>query len=270
MGRKLAGCLLIVFAVGVFGCGCTGGVAWLVWPASECVDCHPAPVPVAPVKPDPKPEPKPSPPKCPNCPRFGDLPRMGFEQIQLGGPELDGVSIACDLPPERHIRNVGGSDGAGLCVDASVTHSADFHGLKQMLDFFNWCKKRPGGSYPEKLRQYITEYCKEKGVPEPEYIQITDGNVDFLEKASDGRIFLGTTYAGADGVLYRQPIAHMISLAYFSRKTKRAAILDNNNPGKILWMSDEEFVKRWLDMKGGWAFAWMAPPPPPVPTLENP
>lgn len=264
--RTIGYFLLGLFCLAVLGCGGCGLVA-VAWYADQpadapCPNC-PAPTPVAPPL---TPKPKPTPPPCPNCPRFGDLVKAGFEQFQVGGPELDGVSVACDMPSERFVlrRNVGGSDGAGLCVYASSLNAADWTALRQMVGFWKWLQRRPGGSYPPKFAADVAEYCREAGIPEPQFVQITNNDIAFLEEATANRVMLGVTYSGEDGVFYRQKIAHMVNLVYFSREKNRAAIVDNNNPDKILWMSADEFLKRW----SGWALSWLAAPPPPVPTLE--
>jgi hypothetical protein len=44
-------------------------------------------------------------------------------------------------------------------------------------------------------------------------------------------------------------------------------VLDNNAVGEneLLWMSLDDFRRRWLGHGGGWAFVWLAAPPPPPP-----
>jgi hypothetical protein len=256
--------------LGFLGCaGCGLGVVALYYDAQGWGPTVP-PLPSLPVLPKPAPKPEPPRPKpwgAQPCPQFADLKGLGFGEFKTGGPELDGVSVATDMPFERFIlrRNVGGSDGAGLCVYASSLNAADWVANRELWPaFWQWLQKRPGGSYPEKFARDIAAFCKEKGIAEPLYVQSTANDVAFLEEASDARVMLGVTYSGEDGVLYRQKISHMVNLVYFSRKTHRAAIVCNNFPDKILWMTDEEFLKRW----SGWALAWLAPPPPPVPTLE--
>jgi hypothetical protein len=67
------------------------------------------------------------------------------------------------------------------------------------------------------------------------------------------------TYAGRDD-FYSGPIAHMVNLVYMD--DSRACILDNNRPGVFLWMTRKEFLQRWRDQGGGWAYVFLAPPPP--------
>jgi hypothetical protein len=65
-----------------------------------------------------------------------------------------------------------------------------------------------------------------------------------------------------------QSIAHMVNLPYFDRQTGWASISDNNFPGEsqFVWMSPDEFLKRWNGGGGGgWVFALLAVPPPPIP-----
>lgn len=242
-----------------------------------------------PVAPQPSPSPAPKPlirprpqPKCPgpNCsqPKWGPEPtaligapvtvngKQTTARFAVGGPAMDGVEVACDLPASRHQRNTGGSDGAGLCVFTSVGHCADWHGESPYTRFRDWMKSRPGGGYPEKLKRMITEFSRENNVPEPSYLQVTNGDVAILEEAHEHRIMLAVTYSGRDGIYYRGSVPHMVNLVCFNKQADRAAILDNNYPGQLLWMSCRDFVERWKEGGGGgWAVALLKPPPPPVP-----
>ena len=187
-------------------------------------------------------------------------------KFTIGGPELDGVAVACDLPAERHLKNVGGSDGAGLCVFTSGDMSADWCNEPAIRGFRDWMKSRPGGGTPNKVKQMITEISRERGVPEPPYIQVTNGDESILEEAHATRRILNVTYGGSDGIYYRGYVPHMVCLVCYDKKADRAAILDNNYPGQLLWMSCADFVQRWKAGGGGWAWCLLQPGPPPVPT----
>ncbi len=190
----------------------------------------------------------------------------------------DGTRAVGDLPVARHVRNIGGSDGAGLCVYTSVQMASDWHNVPQFYGFQKFASKRPGGSYPEKLDKDITTYCAEQKLPVPAYIQHVGGDESFLDLAlKTGRI-LGVTYAGADG-FYSGPVAHMVNLVHLDKEL--ACIVDNNRPGKFVWMTRKQFINRWrgvydngslmtiregrntYQIGGGWAFCLLASPPPP-------
>jgi hypothetical protein len=255
-------------------------VLGLRWGGQQPVTPQPLPFPLP--TPRPKPAPRTPQPKCPgpNCPQ----PKWGPEPVALigspvavngqrtaakfvvGGPSMDGVEVACDLPAARHQRNTGGSDGAGLCVFTSVGHCADWHGENQLTKFRDWMKSRPGGGYPDKLKKMIAEFSRETGITEPPYLQVTNGDVAILEEAHEHRIMLAVTYSGRDGIYYRSSVPHMVNLVCYDKAADRAAILDNNYPGQLLWMSCKDFVERWKEGGGGgWAVALLKPPPPPVP-----
>lgn len=70
-----------------------------------------------------------------------------------------GVRAQIDLPASLHIRNTGGSDGAGLCVSTSVEVAARWHGLHELDGFQQWARRRPGGAYPEKLDSMLRAFC---------------------------------------------------------------------------------------------------------------
>lgn len=177
-------------------------------------------------------------------------------------PELNGVKATVDLPAARHIKNVGGSDGAGLCVFTSVQHSADWQNVRTLDGFREWMRRRPGGGWPQKLDQMLRQFCAEKGVPVPPYVQHTGGDESFLALALRTDRMPAVTYAGRDD-FYRGRVAHMVSLAHLDNTS--AAIIDNNRPGVWLWMTRSEFLSRWRDFDGGWAVVLLPPPPPPHP-----
>jgi hypothetical protein len=54
----------------------------------------------------------------------------------------------------------------------------------------------------------------------------------------------------------------MVDLVYLD--SKRAGILDNNSVDKIKWLSREAFIADW-QKSGGWAFAPVYSPTPPLP-----
>ena len=200
----------------------------------------------------------------------------------------DGTKAIIDLPATQHMRNVGGSDGAGLCVYTAVTMAARWGNERSMYDLRKFAEGRPGGSYPEKLASDITLYCKRKGVAEPAYVQHTGGDETFLDLVVKTRRMASITYAGMDG-FYDAPIAHMVNLSALD--IKQGAIIDNNRPGSWVWMKREQLLARWKGyyddgrqmlvpvsdghrifwqhVGGGWAFVWLAPPAPPVPPKVN-
>lgn len=178
----------------------------------------------------------------------------------------DGVKAVIDLPTARHIKNVGGSDGAGLCVFTSVQHSADWQNVRTLDGFREWMRRRPGGGWPQKLDEMLAQFCRERGVSVPQYIQHTGGDESFLELALQTDRFPAVTYAGMDDFYrdrFNRPaqIAHMVNVAHLDDKW--AAIIDNNRPGVWVWMSRRDFLTRWRANDGGWAVVLLDAPPPP-------
>jgi hypothetical protein len=94
-----------------------------------------------------------------------------------------GRRAVIDLPTQLHMRNTGGSDGAGLCVGTSVEMAARWHGIHVLDGFQAWLKRRPGGSYPSKLTADLKAFCASKGVPVPPHVQTTGGDVSLLDAA---------------------------------------------------------------------------------------
>lgn len=191
----------------------------------------------------------------------------------------EGIRAAVDLPTSQQHRNVGGSDGAGLCVYTSAWHAAIWQDVREVFEFRAWMQRRPGGSWPEKFDATLRQYCAEKGVPVPGYVQHTGGDVEFLKTALRTGRLPCVTYCGVDGPgrYGSEVVAHMVNVVHLDDRV--AAILDNNFPGALLWMPAAEFVGRWRGEKadgrpyyigrqkvgGGWAIVFLAPPPPPYP-----
>lgn len=178
----------------------------------------------------------------------------------------DGTPAVIDLPASQHMRNVGGSDGAGLCVFTSIQHSAYWQNIRALDGYREWMRRRPGGGWPQKVDATLAQFCKEKGVQLPPYVQHTGGDEEFLRLALKTGRLPAVTYCGLDD-FYRDRwgrparIAHMVSLAHLDGT--RAAIIDNNRPGYWVWMTREEFQSRWRGNSGGWAVVFLDPPPPP-------
>ncbi len=174
----------------------------------------------------------------------------------------DGTRAVIDLPTSQHMRNVGGSDGSGLCVFTSIQHAAYWQNVRDLDGFRAWMQRRPGGGWPQKVDQMFAQFSREKGVNAAAYLQHTGGDESFLELALKTDRVPCVTYAGRDD-FYGGRIAHMVNLAHLD--ATRAAIIDNNRPGVWLWMTRSEFLSRWRDMQGGWAVVLLADPPPPLP-----
>ncbi|VTR95248.1 unnamed protein product [Gemmata massiliana] len=192
---------------------------------------------------------------------------LAHEPAEAFTPSKSPAGNACDLPTELHMKNTGGmgpggpGTGAGLCVFTSVEVAARWQNVRELDGFQKWMTKRPGGGWPEKLDQMLKQFCAEKGVSVPRYVQHTGGDAAFLDLAIKTRRMPAITYAGRDDFYRNQRIAHMVDLGHLDAST--ANIIDNNRPGTCLGMTRAELLERWRDMQGGWAFVWLGPPPPP-------
>lgn len=237
---------------------------------APCPGPEPCPVP------DPTPPPAPSPPKKPAPRPWG--PRSGcrsgseafvqlIEDAKVGGNLApDGTTeIQCDLPTKFHIKNRGGSDGAGLCVFASLSHASIWQHVRQTDGIFQWMFKYPGGGYPQKVDKKIEEICKEKGVPTPDYVQIESKDLEPLKVACKSRRMVCCTYSYSPTGRYNgQKISHMVNAAHCDDKW--VGILDNNFPGTIEWMDPTTFMRTYTGGSGnGWSVIFLNGPPPVAP-----
>ncbi len=177
------------------------------------------------------------------------------------GPEHDGSIVTCDVPDAMRVKNTGGSDGAGLCVFASMEMAARYQNETAIIGVFDWMKTQPGGGWPERVDKILKERC-----PEVLYKQYSGPNLDFIREGIDSGRPVCVTY-GYGEFYGNSKISHMVLCVEMN--DVYTGILDNNDPDNIWWMETEEFRKRFVDPSGsGWAFFTMTPPPPPVPHQE--
>jgi len=179
-----------------------------------------------------------------------------------GPVHADGTRLQIHIPRELHQKNTGGSDGAGLCVFASMRHAGLWQNDPVFAALFDWMKRHPGGSYPRKTDAMIERYCKEKGLPKPLYMQVEGKDLEILKLAVKTGRPPGITMGYLPG--YRSRIAHMVSLVH-AGPGGHWAVLDNNYPGRFAWMGQAEFLRSYTSHGQGWAIVLLSAPPPPAP-----
>jgi hypothetical protein len=173
------------------------------------------------------------------------------------------VELVCDLPASERRKNIA-SQGLGCCVFRSIDYAARWQQVPELYDLPEQLVRAgiPGGGYPEKVDEIMRQFA-----PGASYLQDTSGDAGILEAILRTGRMPCVTYNGHD-CHYSGSIAHMVCLPYFDRQTGWACVSDNNFPSdnSFVWMSPDEFLKRWKDNGGdGWVFALLAVPPPPPP-----
>jgi hypothetical protein len=190
------------------------------------------------------------------------LPVLAHAAPKAGGRVgPDGkTELTCDLPRDQRRKNVGGRDGAGLCVFTSIEFAAKWCGERALWGFQDQMRKEPGGGYPEKVDAMIKKYAP--GVP---YVQDTTGDPAVLEAVLKSGRMACVTYDGHDDHYGNQSIAHMVCLVCFDGRW--AVVSDNNfiEEDQFEWMTPAEFTSRWKGNSGGWVVCLLKPPPPPPP-----
>lgn len=180
-------------------------------------------------------------------------------------PAYRGEPASAPIPPEMHTTNEGGSDGAGLCVIASVTANGLYQGVPGLdqagpdghpghgSTLWRTAKARPGGYGPSKLQSLVDEVYPSNAEPYASYVG-TDPAI--LDRLSRQGYPIGATMN--TGALYSyQPIHHMISLIHY-RTGGWAMVRDNNDrPGIYRLMPAAEYARRWIDGGEGWAWIWL-------------
>jgi len=182
----------------------------------------------------------------------------------------DGRPIHCDLPKSLHMMNAGGSDRAGLCVFTSGEHSAMWHNIEGLYGLQEWCKRRPGGGWPDKLDKVIAEVSAERRCSKPRYIQVESCDLEILKLACRTGRLPCVTYGFSPTNRYGgQRISHMVNILHADDDW--FCVLDNNFPGTYEWMSPTEFSRTYCDGRGtGWCVIFLSPGPPPALTPKGP
>lgn len=210
---------------------------------------------------------------------FATIPALALSQsgsASVGGKVApDGkTELQCDLPASLHTKNVGGSDGAGLCVFTSIGHASRYQNVGLLTDFRDYMRKYPGGGWPQKVDQMIDRIAKERGIPKPEYIQVQGGRetIDILKAALQSGRMPSVTYSRSPTGRYNgQRIAHMVNIVHLD--SNYVAVLDNNyiepHDRAFEWMSIDQFVNSYTGGKSGWAVILLDPGPPPFPFTKG-
>lgn len=223
-----------------------------------------------PLKPEPK-KPDPPAPRKPRrpCPGPGPCPLDDRESdrrpVEGGHVSPDGqVEVVCDLPASQRKKNIA-SKGLGCCVFRSLDYAARWQQVPQLYDLPEQMVQAgiPGGGHPQKVDDVMKRFA-----PHAAYLNDTSGDPAILEAIVVTGRMPCVTYNGHDchyGM--NKSIAHMVCLPYFDRRSGWACISDNNFPADnaFVWMSTDEFLKRWKGGGDAWVCALLAPPPPPPP-----
>jgi hypothetical protein len=182
-------------------------------------------------------------------------------EVQIKQPEYQGERAWTLRDGKRHVKNEGGSNGAGLCVIASITANGIDQGVPGLdavgsdghaghgSKLWQTAKSRWGGYSPGKLKGLVEEV-----MPGEKWASYYGEDPAILDKLSREGYPIGVTMSTGATYNYR-PIHHMVSLAHY-RAGGWACVVDNNRPGVWSWMPAKEFLRRWYDGGVGWAWVW--------------
>ena len=145
-----------------------------------------------------------------------------------------------NLPLALRERNYSG----GSCVHATLVSLLRWQG--QLKIAADWRKKHSGGEWSHSFHGKLAR-------EDLRYAWCTNGDVKFLEWAISTRRGCGIDVHGG---------RHMVALVYLDAEW--AAILDNNNIHKFIWVPREILIKEWQSGKG-WAVAPVYSPAAPLP-----
>ncbi len=183
-----------------------------------------------------------------------------------------GITARNAPPGSMHRRNLAGTDGAGLCVFASIAHAADYQGIEGLDRVLEWMTRHPGGGWPEKVDRVLEAMLgPDHGI---EYLHV-EGPEAFplLERASRE----GLLPCVSLGYSERYPelgyqMDHMVNVPHFGEEW--VCVLDNNHIGedRFEWIPRAEFEVRSSWSSRGpyqvWAiifFSGTPQPPEPLP-----
>jgi len=149
-----------------------------------------------------------------------------------------------NVPEVLRQRNWIGDQGMGSCVHATMISLLRWQYRLKTAD--HWRQTYGDGEQPEDLAAKFDQ----EGI---RYAYVTNGDVRFLEWACRTRRGCGITVMGG---------AHMVALVHLDDKW--AAILDNNNVEKFIWVPRETLIAEWK-ASYGWAVTPIYAPAAPLP-----
>lgn len=203
----------------------------------------------------------------------GQSPSSGAAHLTTEPYARDGTPVDAWLPQSLHMKNTGGSDGAGLCVFTSIEMVARANNIRQLFGFQQWMTKRPGGGYPAKTTDMIRRYCGEQFKEMPVFFHVEANDLGILKRALQSGRAVGITYSYSPTRRYGgQRISHMVYLAAAGAGSGPDGngwwcIIDNNFPGSFEWMSQQQFLSVASGGSRLWAVIFTAPTYPPAPRL---
>jgi hypothetical protein len=188
-------------------------------------------------------------------------------EVALLDPVYRGVRASAPIPVELHVRNEGGSNGAGLCVISSVLSAGMSQGIPGLdrpghdeatggekpgkgSQLWRTAKSRPGGYSPDKLASLLNQI-----MPDQKWVSYVGTDPTEIEKLTKAGYRVCATMNTGQQYSYR-PIHHMINVIHYETNGW-ACVVDNNDPGKFHWMPAAEYARRSIDGGTLWAFAWL-------------
>lgn len=167
----------------------------------------------------------------------------------------DGTEAIVDLPKELHQRNTT-SRGQGCCTWKSLSMSAEWQNVPAYRDAWKYIQEHqiPGGASPGDFNRHLPQIAKERGYPEPRWLQYSGPDMTILDLAFKTGRMPCITYGSK----------HMVNAVHLDGRW--GAFLDNNVPGFYLWHSRAEFER--IAKSGGrsyWCVVLLDAPPPPAP-----
>lgn len=178
-------------------------------------------------------------------------------EVALDMPTYRGVTANAPIPPELHIRNEGGSNGAGLCVISAILSNGMYQrvpGLEGGKRSLLWrtAKGRPGGYSPQKLEALLKEV-----LPGEKWLSVQGDATDVIERYN--RLGYPAAATMSTGRQYGyMPIHHFVQPVHADADL--VCVVDNNDPGKYHWMPRAEYDRRYPDGLTGWTFIWLRSP----------
>lgn len=180
---------------------------------------------------------------CSGCGQFDTI----MPDINILPPPVSPIVAerpTVNVPYGLRQENWLGRKREGSCTWATTISLLRWQGRYRTAD---WVRKNRGdGEWPEHMAGGLDS----AGI---RYAYITDGDVKFLEWACRTRRGCGITVQGG---------AHMVALVHLD--SQWAALLDNNDIEKFIWVPRAALLAEW-EASHGWAVAPIYTPTAPLP-----